>query len=156
MKFTSFTLAAVAASFVNAQADADETAYTRCALDAPEAAQITELDEAARVGAANLEVSRVAAPTIPVFVHVVTSSTKQGRYSQTQINNQISAMNEAYAGMGISFRLQSTDFTVNNAWAAGSLGSSAERNMKAALKKGTYSELDLYFTSDIPGGTLGW
>ena len=65
-------------------------------------------------------------------------------------------MNDAYSGMGISFRLQTTDFTVNNAWAAADLGSTAEKNMKAALKKGTYSELDLYFASDIPGGTLGW
>jgi hypothetical protein len=156
MKFTSFTLAAVAATFANAQAEADETTYTRCALEAPEESKISELDEAARIGTANLEVSRVAAPNVPVYVHVVTTSAKAGRYSQTMINNQIAAMNDAYSGMGISFRLQSTDFTTNNGWAAADIGSSAERNMKAALKKGSYSELDLYFASDIPGGTLGW
>ena len=156
MKFTTFTLAAVAATIANAQADADASAYTRCALEAPEASKVAELDEAARVGTANLEVSRLAAPVIPVYVHIVTTSAKQGRYSQTMINNQIATMNDAYSGMGISFRLQTTDFTVNNAWAAADIGSSAERNMKAALKKGRYSELDLYFATDIPGGTLGW
>jgi hypothetical protein len=142
MKFTSFTLAAAAAAVATAE-------YTRCALDEPAESVIAELNEAARVGTANLEVSRQAAASIPVYVHVVTTSAKQGRY-------QIATMNDAYSGMGISFRLQTTDFTVNNAWAAADLGSSAERNMKAALKKGSYSELDLYFATDIPGGTLGW
>lgn len=65
-------------------------------------------------------------------------------------------MNDAYAGMGISFTLVSTDFTTNNAWAAANIGTAAERNMKTALKKGTYGELDLYFTTDIPNRTLGW
>ena len=58
--------------------------------------------------------------------------------------------------MGITFTLKSTDFTVNAQWAAADISSSAERAMKSSLKKGKYSELDLYFTSDIPGGTLGW
>jgi hypothetical protein len=146
MKFTSFTLAAAAAAVATAE-------YTRCALDEPAESIVAELNEAARIGTANLEVSRQAAASIPVYVHVVTTSAKQGRYSQTQINTQIATMNDAYSGMGISFRLQTTDFTVNNAWAAADLGSTAEKNMKAALKKGTYSELDLYFASDIPGGS---
>jgi hypothetical protein len=151
MKFTTLTLAAAAASFANAQSK-----YTRCAVGAPAPAEVTALNEAARIGAANQEISRVAARNIPVYVHVVTTSAKQGRYSQTMINNQIATMNDAYSGMGITFSLKSTDFTVNSQWAAADLGSTAERNMKAALKKGRYSELDLYFATDIPGGTLGW
>jgi hypothetical protein len=149
MKFTTLSLAAAAASFANAE-------YHRCAVEQPAAEQVSALAEFARIGAANQEISRVAARNIPVYVHVVTTSAKQGRYSQTQINNQIATMNDAYSGMGITFQLKSTDFTVNSAWAAADLGSTAERNMKAALKKGRYSELDLYFASDIPGGTLGW
>jgi hypothetical protein len=149
MKFTSFTLAAAAAVVASAE-------YHRCAIDEPAPSVISELNEQAKIGTANLEISRAAAASIPVYVHVVTTSAKQGRYSQTMINNQIATMNDAYSGMGISFRLQTTDFTVNNAWAAADIGSSAERNMKASLKKGRYSELDLYFATDIPGGTLGW
>jgi hypothetical protein len=149
MKFASLALAASAATFVNAE-------YTRCALEKPAADVVAELADAARIGAANQEISRVASRNVPVYVHVVTTSAKQGRYSQTMINNQIATMNDAYSGMGITFSLKSTDFTVNSAWAAADLGSTAERNMKAALKKGRYSELDLYFATDIPGGTLGW
>jgi len=149
MKFTTLSLAAAVASFANAE-------YHRCAVEQPAEAQVSALAEAARIGAANQEISRIAARNIPVYVHVVTTSAKQGRYSQTMINNQIATMNDAYSGMGITFQLKSTDFTVNSQWAAADLGSTAERNMKAALKKGRYSELDLYFATDIPGGTLGW
>lgn len=148
MKFTTFTLAAAAASLADA--------YIRCAIDHPEEAVVNSLNEHARIGAANQEISRVAARTVPVYVHVVTTSAKKGKYSQTMINNQIATMNDAYSGMGITFSLKSTDFTVNAQWAAADLGSTAEKNMKTALKKGRYSELDLYFATDIPGGTLGW
>jgi hypothetical protein len=58
--------------------------------------------------------------------------------------------------MAISFNLRGTDFTVNNAWAAASAGSSAELQMKQALKKGSYGQLDLYFLSDLGGGLLGF
>ncbi|KAI5362483.1 Putative peptidase M43, pregnancy-associated plasma-A [Septoria linicola] len=151
MKFTSTILAVSAASLAAAQSN-----FTRCAVAPPAAAQVAALNDAARVGAANQEISRVMARTVPVYVHVVTTSAKQGRYTQTQINRQIAVMNEAYAGMGLTFVLRSTDFTVNNQWAAANIQTTAERNMKTALKKGSYGELDLYFTTDIPNQTLGW
>ena len=59
MKFTSFTLAAAAAAVATAE-------YTRCALDEPAESIVAELNEAARIGTANLEVSRQAAASIPV------------------------------------------------------------------------------------------
>jgi hypothetical protein len=151
MKFTTVALAATAATFASAA-----TKYTRCAVEAPAPETISALNEVERIGVANQEFSRVAARNVPVYVHVVTTTAKKGRYSQTQINNQISTMNAAYSGLGVTFTLKSTDFTANNAWAAADIGSSAEKSMKAALKKGRYSELDLYFATDIPGGTLGW
>ena len=88
---------------------------------------------------------------VSTYAHVVTTSTKQGRYSQTQINNQITYMNNAYGSHGITFSLKSTDFTVNNNWATGNYDS----QMKPALRKGTYSSLNLYFLSDLSGGLLG-
>jgi hypothetical protein len=151
MKFTTVALAATAATFASAAEK-----YHRCAVEAPAPETVSALNEVERVGIANQEFSRVAARNVPVYVHVVTTTAKKGRYSQTQINNQISTMNAAYSGLGVTFTLKSTDFTANNAWAAADIGSSAEKSMKAALKKGRYSELDLYFATDIPGGTLGW
>lgn len=58
--------------------------------------------------------------------------------------------------MGVSYTLRATDFTVNNNWAAAGQGSSAERQMKQALKRGSYGQLDLYFLSDLGGGLLGF
>lgn len=58
--------------------------------------------------------------------------------------------------MGVSYTLRATDFTVNNAWAAAGQGSSAERQMKQSLKRGSYGQLDLYFLSDLGGGLLGF
>lgn len=65
-------------------------------------------------------------------------------------------MNEAYAPLGISFNTVDIDITVNNAWAAAAQGSSAERSMKSALRQGSYADLNLYFTSDLAGGILGF
>lgn len=58
--------------------------------------------------------------------------------------------------MGVSYSLLGTDFTVNNNWAAAGQSSSAERQMKSALKRGSYGQLDLYFLSDLGGGLLGF
>ena len=60
-------------------------------------------------------------------------------------------MNNAYGSHGITFSLVSTDFTVNNNWATGNYDS----QMKPALRKGTYSSLNVYFLSDLSGGLLG-
>ena len=88
---------------------------------------------------------------VKTYVHVVTSTSKVGRYSQTQINNQITYMNNAYGPHSITFKLISTDFTTNNNWATGNYDSA----MKPALRKGTYSSLNLYFLSDLGSGLLG-
>ena len=44
-----------------------------------------------------------------------------------------------------------TDFTVNNNWATGNY----DAQMKPALRKGTYSSLNVYFMSDLSNGLLG-
>ncbi|KAF1990105.1 MEP-1 like protein [Aulographum hederae CBS 113979] len=104
--------------------------------------------------AANETVFAMAGPTVKIYAHVVTTSAKSGKYSQTMINNQIAAMNKAYNPYTISFTLAGTDFTVNNQWATGS--DSTELAMKKALRKGTYADLNLYFVSDLGGGLLGF
>ena len=60
-------------------------------------------------------------------------------------------MNNAYGSKGITFRLISTDFTTNNNWATGNYDS----QMKPALRKGNYADLNVYFLSDLSGGLLG-
>ena len=95
-----------------------------------------------------------AATTVPVYVHRITDGTN-GYITTTQINQQMSVLNNAYAGTGLSFSLVSTDTTVNSSWYNVSQGSSAERAMKKALRKGGANALNLY-TANLGGGLLGW
>lgn len=60
-------------------------------------------------------------------------------------------MNDSYGPWSITFRVLSTDFTTNNNWATGNY----DTQMKPALRKGTYADLNVYFLSDLSGGLLG-
>ena len=93
-------------------------------------AQAREADTAARLsanargigGAAPLAVSA----SIPVYFHIVTDGTN-GKLTSTQIANQLSVLNAAYAGSGFTFSLVATDTTVNASWYTGlTPGSTAE------------------------------
>ncbi|KAF2217830.1 hypothetical protein CERZMDRAFT_108458 [Cercospora zeae-maydis SCOH1-5] len=92
---------------------------------------------------------------IEVYVHVVSTQSKRARYNNAMIQNQMTVMNDAFQGTGFSFELVGFDITVNEAWAKASGGSGEETNMKQALHRGTYQDLNLYFLSDLGGGLLG-
>lgn len=105
-----------------------------------------------RKGGGNL--SAFAATTIDVYFHVITSGTT-GAVSDAEIANQLSVLNNAYAGTGFSFRLAGTDRTNNSSWYNLVSGSSAERAMKTALRKGTMDDLNIY-TANLQDDLLGW
>ncbi|KXT02337.1 hypothetical protein AC578_229 [Pseudocercospora eumusae] len=136
---------------------------TRCGTRKPPQSQLDQLN----VTTASTANARLAKPNVATYVHVVTSQAKQGLYSQAMINQQIQVMNSDYSSMGISFTLKGTDFTTNDAWAAASPSgltlslpidseSAEEKALKQALRKGTYSTLNLYFLSDLGDDTLGF
>lgn len=103
---------------------------------------------------------------IPVHFHVVYRSDGTGNISETWLDNQISAMNEHYAGQdtpvyrtaaaNTSFRFvkSSVTRTQNDAWYDAAPGSAAETAMKNALRTGTADDLNFYTNSG--GGYLGW
>jgi hypothetical protein len=64
-------------------------------------------------------------------------------------------LNNAYAAYQISFVLASTDTTANNAWYTVTPGTTAETQMKSALRKGSADDLNFY-TNNMGGGLLGW
>ena len=68
----------------------------------------------------------------------------------------MAVMNDAYSGWGVSFNTVAINITVNDAWAAAAMDSEEEYEMKAALHQGSYADLNLYFTSDLPDGLLGF
>lgn len=68
------------------------------------------------------------------------------------IKTQIDIVNAAYAPHGISFNHVETTRTVNADWSAGS----GIDDMKATLRQGGYSTLNVYTVGEIGGGVLGF
>lgn len=95
-------------------------------------------------------------PTVvKVRWHTITNGSS-GVVSPTQIANQISVLNKAYAGSGFSFSLASTSTTNNATWYSGlNHGSTAERAMKTSLHVGGKADLNIY-TASLAGDLLGW
>ncbi|PIA98845.1 Extracellular metalloprotease [Cercospora beticola] len=145
--FSSILALVAAASVATAE-------YVRCGTAQPNSTHVAEMNDA--FFAADLQRVVAQAVSVNTYVHIVTTSAKSGQYTKAQAQQQMSVMNEAYAPLGISFNTQAIDITVNNAWAAASQGSSAERQMKQTLRQGSYSDLNLYFLSDLGGGLLGF
>jgi hypothetical protein len=99
----------------------------------------------------------LATKTIDVYFHVINkgSGIANGDITATMITNQMNVLNAAYASAGYAFRLVSTDRTTNATWYTVTPGTSAETQMKNALRKGGASTLNLY-TANIGQGLLGW
>ncbi|EWT00959.1 metalloprotease [Intrasporangium oryzae NRRL B-24470] len=92
--------------------------------------------------------------TVKVYWHAITNGS-QGALSTTAINNQISVLNSAYSGSGFSFAIAGVDSTSNAAWYTVTPGTTAERDMKSALRKGTMADLNIY-SANIGDNLLGW
>lgn len=102
------------------------------------------------------DTSSVTGGVINVYWHVIRSGTSvsQGNISSQMINNQITVLNQAFAGWGWSFNLVSTDFTTNSTWFNGCYGSS-ETAMKNALHQGSADDLNIY-SCNPSNGILGY
>lgn len=93
--------------------------------------------------------------TIDVYWHTITDGTA-GTISWTQIANQITVLNNAYANSGFTFRLAGTTTTNNATWYNNlDSGTTAERNMKSALRQGDMGDLNIY-TAKLARNLLGW
>jgi hypothetical protein len=104
--------------------------------------------------------------TIPVYFHVVSKVDGTGNIPDSRLDAQIAAMNEHFAGQdgpvyraaaaNMSFRFSRAGVTrtVNDAWYAAGPGSTAEAQMKNALRVGTADDLNFYTNGG--GGYLGW
>ncbi|MEO6019405.1 MAG: zinc metalloprotease [Knoellia sp.] len=93
--------------------------------------------------------------TIDVYWHTITDGSK-GALSASEINGQINVLNAAYSSAGFSFALKATTTTNNASWYNQlDYGTTAERQMKSALRTGDNGDLNIY-TADLGGGLLGW
>jgi hypothetical protein len=99
----------------------------------------------------------VTGGTVDVYFHVINNGTgiANGDIPDSQIAAQINVLNNAYGQWGWQFRLAATDRTTNATWYTMGQGSSAERDAKNALRKGSADDLNIY-SANLGGGLLGW
>lgn len=150
-------------SFVNQKAFID--AGLRCGarhVDEEEAAEIdvavAKFLAAKRANARPGDlVATAVGGTITVYWHVINngSGIANGDIPDSQINSQMQVLNNAFSQSGFSFVLAAVDRTTNAAWYTAGPGSTAERQMKTALRRGSAADLNLY-SSNPGGGLLGW
>ncbi|MDR7271689.1 hypothetical protein J2X20_004357 [Pelomonas saccharophila] len=109
----------------------------------------------ARLG--DLVSAAAQAATIPVYWHVINNGTgiANGNIPDSQITSQINVLNAAYGSYGFSFVLMGTDRTTNSSWYAAGPGTTAESQMKTALRQGSASDLNIY-SNNMGNGLLGW
>lgn len=101
--------------------------------------------------------------TIPVVVHVIQENSTRagGNVPDSMIHAQIDVLNRSYSGATggaatpFRFELVRINRVVNPAWYPIIYGSSAERQMKAALREGGMETLNIY-TGELSDGLLGW
>ena len=102
-----------------------------------------------------------AAIAIPVYTHVILDGTGGGDVTNQQIAAQLQVLNDSYAGSTggahtpFTFVDAGIDRTSNGAWFTVTPDSTAERDMKMALRKGGADALNIYF-ANIGDGLLGW
>ena len=131
----------------------------RCGTPTPTPAQLLQDSEKM----ASLVRIKTAPVVVPVYWHVIRSgtATSQGNITDAQIASQIQVLNQAYNGStgGVntqfSFQLVSTDRTTNPTWYGVTPGTTAETQMKNALRLGGKNALNIY-SANIGQGLLGW
>ena len=92
---------------------------------------------------------------VKTYFHVVTTKALTGSISRSMVANQFGELQSAYANSSISFTLVNVTYTANDTWAT----DSADDEMKAALRQGTYADLNIYYQTNLssspntPGAT---
>jgi hypothetical protein len=130
----------------------------KCATPEPTDARKAAIENQVRQNQARIlqGVTAAAPPVkpIPVWVHVIHSTSGAGKVADSMIQEQIAVLSQAY-GFGWSFTLAGVDRTANDKWFSCPYGKPAEKEMKQALRKGGADELNIY-TCNPGGGLLGW
>lgn len=92
---------------------------------------------------------------IPVQFQVITTATGAGNVTDQQLADQLSVLNNAYAGSGFQFTHRGTTRTRNTTWYNGCAKSSVERSMKRALAVDPAHTLNFY-SCGLGSGLLGY
>src|SRR6185436_16320896 len=141
-----------------------------CATHSPSEAEADAMEEHTRMlismidkqsgGRFDVEANATTV-TVQVWFHVVQNTSGAGNVTSGQIADQITVLNDTYSGLTggsdtkFRFVLAGTTRTTNNTWFGAGYGSSAETQMKSALRHGNAATLNFY-TNQPSTGELGW
>jgi hypothetical protein len=94
---------------------------------------------------------------VNVYFHVISrgADIANGDVPDSMLVDQLNFLNDSFAAGGWSFVLAGIDRVVNAGWYTMSPGSTAERDAKNALRRGTAADLNIY-SANPGGGLLGW
>ncbi|KAH8691096.1 hypothetical protein BGW36DRAFT_305009 [Talaromyces proteolyticus] len=86
-------------------------------------------------------------PTIEIetWFHVVSTSDQVNLVTNEMIASQYVYLQRAYANASISYNFMGVDRSINDTWAR----NGDDREMKRALRRGTYNSLNIYFQTDL-------
>ncbi|KJZ75369.1 hypothetical protein HIM_05295 [Hirsutella minnesotensis 3608] len=148
---TAVTAAVVPAS--NSSVPKRPSARPECKLQ-PNAEFMTLAKQFAQNSTNNTPGNQPAAPAQPVdvkvFLHSIASN-EQALMSNETVTAQMKALNDGFAGANIRFQLQGVDRVVNETWDLAKDPISMQRR----LRKGSYSDLNLYFARFAEDGEEG-
>ncbi len=138
--------------------DGDLVRGTRCGAPAVDARTAAAIESYVQSYIAENGAPEKAAGTIQVAWHVVYKTQRGntiGNVSDTQIANQMSVLNAAYAGTGFSFNLATTTRTNSRKWFDRCYNGNTENQMKSALAVDPSTHLNIY-SCNPSNGILGW
>ncbi|MCJ1386065.1 hypothetical protein MMC17_009190 [Xylographa soralifera] len=87
--------------------------------------------------------------TVNTYFHIVSTTDAQRLVTPAMVASQFNALQAAYASSALAFALRNVSYSVNNAWAT----DAADAAMKAALRQGNYSALNIYFQTNLSSST---
>jgi len=141
-----------AAASVDTEGTVASAVTTRnCATVEPSDTAKASIEDEMNTITSGMDVSAaVGATTIDVYVHVINkgSGLSNGDVPDTQINQQITVLNQNFSGTGFRFTLAGVDYTNNATWFRDlDSNTSAERAAKAATHAGDANDLNIWTTN---------
>ncbi|CAG7566237.1 unnamed protein product [Fusarium equiseti] len=136
---------------------AESLPNTRCGAPHPNWQHIQASKELAaqeRSSASVMGIGDAFVVNINIYNHIIAyNETVQGGYLNATVDEQMLLLNETFPKYGFAFNVLSTDWVVNESWAAMEEYHTL-MDMKGALRKGTYADINLYYVP-MEGGLLG-
>lgn len=92
---------------------------------------------------------------IDTYVHIICDNAGACAATENQVNNQMNVLNAAFTNTPYTFQLRTVTRSNNPTWLTAGPDTTAEQQMKAALRQGDAGDLNMY-VSNPGGGLLGW